>query len=85
MVRGLTGWALAVRETPRACWRRLPGSPRLRVLRLLRETSPGLLIMLGLLLALYAAWQGGRLFIRRPINGLLAAATALSKSEAKPF
>jgi len=48
MVRGLTGWALAVRETPRACWRRLPGSPRLRVLRLLRETSPGLLIMLGL-------------------------------------
>ena len=48
MVRGLTGWALAVRETPRACWRRLPGSPRLRVLRLLRETSPALLIMLGL-------------------------------------
>ena len=48
MVRGLTWWALAVRETPRACWRRLPGSPRLRVLRLLRETSPGLLIMLGL-------------------------------------
>jgi ATP-binding cassette subfamily B protein len=48
MVRGLTGWALAVRETPRACWRRLAGSPRLRVLRLLRETSPGLLVMLGL-------------------------------------
>jgi ATP-binding cassette subfamily B protein len=48
MVRGLTGWALAVREAPRACWRRLPGSPRLRVLRLLRETSPALLVMLGL-------------------------------------
>jgi hypothetical protein len=43
MVRGLTGWALAVRETPRAYWRRLVRSPRLRVLRLLRETSPGLL------------------------------------------
>jgi hypothetical protein len=48
MVRGLTGWALAVRETPRAYWRRLPGSPQLRVLRLLRETSPALLVMLGL-------------------------------------
>jgi ATP-binding cassette, subfamily B, bacterial len=48
MVRGLTGWALAVREAPRACWRRLTGSPRLRVLRLLRETSPALLVMLGL-------------------------------------
>lgn len=36
------------------------------------------LIMLGLLLALYAAYQGGRLFIRRPIAGLLAAATEWS-------
>ena len=33
------------------------------------------LILLGLSLALYAAYQGGRLFIRRPINGLLQAAT----------
>ncbi len=48
MVRGLTGWALAVRGAPGACWRRLVRSPRLRVLRLLRETSPGLLVMLGL-------------------------------------
>ncbi|HWD58366.1 MAG TPA: ATP-binding protein [Stellaceae bacterium] len=32
------------------------------------------LIMLGLLLALYAAYQGGRIFIRRPIAGLLRAA-----------
>lgn len=37
-----------------------------------------LLILLGLLLALYAAYQGGRIFIRRPINGLLEAATAWS-------
>ena len=29
-----------------------------------------LLILLGLMLALYAAWMGGRLFIRRPIGGL---------------
>jgi signal transduction histidine kinase len=36
------------------------------------------LIMLGLLLALYAAYQGGRIFIRRPIEGLLAAATEWS-------
>ena len=48
MVRGLTGRALAVRETPRAYWRLLVRSPRLRVLRLLRETSPWLLVMLGL-------------------------------------
>ena len=33
------------------------------------------LILLGLLLALYAAWLGGRIFIRRPIDGLLQAAT----------
>jgi signal transduction histidine kinase len=33
-----------------------------------------LLILVGLLLALYAAYQGGRIFIRRPINGLLEAA-----------
>jgi signal transduction histidine kinase len=37
------------------------------------------LILLGLLLALYAAWQGGRLFIRRPISGLLAVATEWGK------
>jgi signal transduction histidine kinase len=37
-----------------------------------------LLILLGLLLALYAAYQGGRIFIRRPVNGLLAAATEWS-------
>src|ERR1700691_946428 len=48
MVRGLTGWALAVREPPCACWRRLAGSPGPAVVRLLRETSPGLLVMLGL-------------------------------------
>ncbi|HWB51145.1 MAG TPA: ATP-binding protein [Stellaceae bacterium] len=36
------------------------------------------LILLGLLLALYAAWLGGRLFIRRPIDGLLQAATEWS-------
>ena len=36
------------------------------------------LILLGLLLALYAAYQGSRIFIRRPINGLLAAATEWS-------
>jgi len=36
------------------------------------------LILLGLLLALYAAYQGGRIFIRRPINGLLQAATEWS-------
>ena len=37
-----------------------------------RSTRRGVsLILLGLLLALYAAWQGGRLFIRRPIDGLL--------------
>ena len=36
------------------------------------------LILLGLLLALYAAYQGGRIFIRRPISGLLEAATAWS-------
>jgi ATP-binding cassette, subfamily B, bacterial len=48
MGRGWTGWALAVRETPGACWGRLIRCPRLRVLRLLRETSPGLLVLLGL-------------------------------------
>jgi signal transduction histidine kinase len=37
-----------------------------------------LLILLGLVLALYAAWMGGRLFIRRPINGLLHAAAEWS-------
>ena len=37
------------------------------------------LIMLGLLLALYAAYQGGRIFIRRPIGGLLRAATEWGK------
>jgi signal transduction histidine kinase len=36
------------------------------------------LILVGLLLALYAAWMGGRLFIRRPIDGLLQAATEWS-------
>src|SRR5215469_13168497 len=36
------------------------------------------LILLGLVLALYAAWLGGRLFIRRPIDGLLQAATEWS-------
>jgi signal transduction histidine kinase len=36
------------------------------------------LIMLGLLLALYAAWLGGRFFIRRPIDGLLRASTEWS-------
>lgn len=36
------------------------------------------LILLGLLLALYAAYQGGRIFIRRPINRLLQAATEWS-------
>jgi len=36
------------------------------------------LILLGLLLALYAAYQGGRIFIRRPIRGLLVAAAEWS-------
>ncbi len=36
------------------------------------------LIMLGLLLALYAAWLGGRIFIRRPIDRLLQAASEWS-------
>jgi len=36
------------------------------------------LILLGLLLALYAAWLGGRLFIRRPIDGLLRASAEWS-------
>ena len=36
------------------------------------------LILLGLVLALYAAWLGGRLFIRRPIDGLLRVATEWS-------
>jgi signal transduction histidine kinase len=36
------------------------------------------LILLGLMLALYAAWTGGRLFIRRPIDGLLQVATEWS-------
>jgi signal transduction histidine kinase len=33
------------------------------------------LILIGFLLAIYAAWQGGRIFIRRPIGRLLNAAT----------
>src|ERR1700733_1608296 len=45
MIRGWTGRALG---TPDRCRRRLVRSPRLRVLRLLWETSPGLLVMLGL-------------------------------------
>ena len=36
------------------------------------------LILLGLLLALYAAWLGGRIFIRRPINHLLQVSTEWS-------
>ena len=48
MGRGWTGRALAVREIPGVCRGRLIRSPRLRVLRLLWETSPGLLVMLGL-------------------------------------
>ena len=48
MGRGWTERALAVRGAPGARWGRLIRSPRLRVLRLLWETSPGLLVMLGL-------------------------------------
>ena len=48
MGRGWTERALAVRGTPGLCWERLIRSPRSRVLRLLWETSPGLLVMLGL-------------------------------------
>ena len=48
MGRGWTERALAVRGTPGLCWGRLIRSPRSRVLRLLWETSPGLLVMLGL-------------------------------------
>jgi signal transduction histidine kinase len=33
------------------------------------------LILLGFLLAIYAAWHGGRVFIRRPINRLLLASS----------
>jgi ATP-binding cassette, subfamily B, bacterial len=49
-VRGLTGKVAVrgVRETADRVWRRMVRSPRLRVLRLLRETSPGLTIALGL-------------------------------------
>ncbi|HXC27855.1 MAG TPA: ATP-binding protein [Stellaceae bacterium] len=36
------------------------------------------LILVGLLLALFAAYQGGRIFIRRPIRGLLDAAAEWS-------
>ena len=39
---------VAVRGAAGTLRRRLTGSPRLRVLRLLQETSPGLLVMLGL-------------------------------------
>ena len=46
--KGPAGWAAAVRAVPGTLWRRLVRSPRLRVLRLLRETSPGLLVMLAL-------------------------------------
>ena len=42
---------VAVRGIPGTLRRRLTASPRLRVLRLLRETSPGLLVMLGLFIA----------------------------------
>ena len=42
---------VAVRGVPGTLRRRLTASPRLRVLRLLRETSPGLLVMLGLFVA----------------------------------
>ena len=41
-------WATAVRGAPGTLRRRLAGSPRLRILRLLWETSPRLLVMLGL-------------------------------------
>lgn len=34
-----------------------------------------LLVVLGLLLAIYAAWMGGRVFIKRPIQALLQVAT----------
>jgi signal transduction histidine kinase len=34
-----------------------------------------LLIIIGLLLAMYAAWLGGRIFIKRPIQALLQVAT----------
>ena len=56
MIRGWTGSGLRgapgalgrrLAGSPRLLWERLAGSPRLRVLRLLWETSPGLLIMLG--------------------------------------
>ena len=42
---------VAVRGIPGTLRRRLTASPRPRVLRLLRETSPGLLVMLGLFIA----------------------------------
>src|SRR5271165_2583777 len=45
MIRGWTGWALG---TPDRGRQRLARSPRLRVLRLLWETNPRLLIVLGL-------------------------------------
>jgi ATP-binding cassette, subfamily B, bacterial len=49
-MRALTGKSVVerVRGAPGTIRRRLVRSPRLRVLRLLRETSPGLLVMLGL-------------------------------------
>lgn len=37
------------------------------------------LILIGLVLALYAAWQGGCIFIRRPIDRLLRVATEWSE------
>jgi ATP-binding cassette, subfamily B, bacterial len=49
-MRALTGKRAVgtVRGAPGAVWRRVVRSPRLRVLRLLWETSPGLTVMLGL-------------------------------------
>src|ERR1700735_4388232 len=88
MIRGWTGWALG---TPDRCRRRLVRSPRLRVLRLLWETSPRLLIVLGLyiladgVLALVALGARGRRAGRGRAPGGLRGAGPAGRGERRAF